>query len=377
VRNLFKNKIWFLEVVIYKSKKQKYIEMKYLTLSSMLLIPIMFACNTPKKLYEEKAYDQVIQKLAPDICEGRIKAKNVNLVANAYHKANQADHERIQSLRASGKPEIWPEVYQRYSSMKGRNDALKCFSNNVKRSFGYTKLDLDEELIGSKNKAEQYLAAKAGLLLNTKEKSDAEEALNYISQLQRINPQNTNVQDMYFKAMLYTSDNILIQMDNERSMPIPADFEEQLLDFESTHADKTMAKIDTRNNKSTDYDLVINIRLQNKNITPDRIDAVTYKEKMNGKEAEISEKTQSKSLTIKGKIEYVDRQRRKVLFTSPFDITSNFKHNYATLKGNIEACSEQTKSLLNSRELPFPTDESMMIDAAKQLNTLLSTTLSK
>ena len=116
----------------------KFEVMKYLRLIPVLLLGAMLtACNTTKKLYEAQEYDQVIQRLAPDICHGDRDAKHINMVAASYHKANQADHERIQALKASGQPDVWPEIYQRYCSMKGRNEALKCFPTKVKKGMNY------------------------------------------------------------------------------------------------------------------------------------------------------------------------------------------------------------------------------------------------
>ena len=120
--------------------------MKYLRLIPALLLgAALTACNTTKKLYEAQEYDQVIQRLAPDICDGDMNASRINMVAASYHKANQADHECIQALKATGQPDVWPEIYQRYCSMKGRNDALACFPTQVKNGMNYVKLDLDED----------------------------------------------------------------------------------------------------------------------------------------------------------------------------------------------------------------------------------------
>jgi hypothetical protein len=131
-----------------KTRRQKQTPMKYLRLIPALLLgATLTACNTTKKLYEAQEYDQVIQRVAPDICDGDMNARHINYVAASYHKANQADHERIQALKATGQPDVWPEIYQRYCSMKGRNDALKCFPTKVKNGMNYVKLDLDEDMI--------------------------------------------------------------------------------------------------------------------------------------------------------------------------------------------------------------------------------------
>ena len=148
--------------------------MKYLRLIPFLLLGAMLvACNTTKKLYDAREYDQVIQRLAPDICHGDRNAKHINMVAASYHKANQADHERIQSLKATGQPDVWPEIYQRYCSMKGRNIALSKLPAKAKNSMNYTKLNLDEDMMAARNHAESFLVAKANQLLNSGSKADA------------------------------------------------------------------------------------------------------------------------------------------------------------------------------------------------------------
>ena len=164
----------FLFRFISNENAMKYL--KYLRLIPVLLLGAMLtACNTTKKLYEAQEYDQVIQRVAPEVCNGDMNAKDINYVAASYHKANQADHERIQALKATGQPDVWPEIYQRYCSMKGRNDALKCFPTKVKKGMNYVKLDLDEDMMVARNHAESFLVAKANQLLNTGSKADAED----------------------------------------------------------------------------------------------------------------------------------------------------------------------------------------------------------
>ena len=56
---------------------------------------------------------------------------------------------------------------------------------------------------------------------------------------------------------------------------------------------------------------------------------------------------------------------------------STFKNDYTTIKGDREACSPETLSRLNSKPVPVPTEESMLIDAAKKLNDLVASDLKK
>ena len=60
-----------------------------------------------------------------------------------------------------------------------------------------------------------------------------------------------------------------------------------------------------------------------------------------------------------------------------FVTSSNFNYTYTTVEGSQEACSEQTLENLKHQIIPFPTDESLLLDAAKELNDLIAKTLSE
>ena len=56
---------------------------------------------------------------------------------------------------------------------------------------------------------------------------------------------------------------------------------------------------------------------------------------------------------------------------------SAFKNDYTTIKGDQTACSPETIGRLNTKPVPVPTDESMLMDVAKKLNNLVATELKK
>ena len=351
--------------------------MKYLRLIPVLLLgPMLTACNTTKKLYEAKEYDQVIQRLAPEICHGDRDVERINMVAASYHKANQADHERIQALKASGQPDVWPEIYQRYCSMKGRNEALACFPTRVKNGMNYVKLDLDEDMMVARNHAEAYLAAKTNQLLNSGTKADALEAENYIQQLWRINKENSNLPQLQKKYLLRTADCVLIALDNEDERPLLRDFVNTILDFDAGEVPDNVVLAPRRTHRKY-YDAEMLVVVKDIQVTPDRLDEVTFKESTGSKTVEVTDHSQNKTVTVSGTIKYYDASGRRSLASVPFEVKSTFRNDYTTIKGDREACSAETLSRLNSHPVPVPTDDSMLIDAAKQLNDLLATELKK
>ena len=297
------------------------------TLFPLILTVFVLAtsCNTTKKLYEAKEYDQVIMRNAPKICAGHINAKQVALTAASYHEANQADHERIQALKASGAPDIWPEVFERYCSMKGRNDALSRFPQKIKRDINYTRLDLDDEIQGARNKAEAYLTAKIEQSLN--DEADLDQADRLIRDLERVNRNNAHINDLKLKSL---------------------------------------AK------RYGDITNLMKINYSDIQVSPNRDETVTFKETKDNLTATVTDHKLSKSATIKGNVLFFDSQKRKrILFKYPFDITSKFEHSYSTVEGSKEACSQQTMERMKQQPMPFPTDESLLEDAERQLIELI------
>jgi len=342
--------------------------MRYLRLCSALLLAALLAsCNTTKKLYEAKEYDQVIQRLAPDICYGDMNANRINMVALSYHKANQADHERIQALKATGQPDVWPEIYQRYCSMKGRNEALKCFPTKIKNAINYKKLDLDDELVAARNKAENFLVAKATQLLGTGSKTDAMDAETYLIQLARTNRENPNLLGLKKKQAFAVADEVSIGIENESKTPdylkqVIYDFDEGEVPYEMVHAKASNA--------------MVTVSIDDIEISPIRHDEVTFKETYGGKTATVTDHTQTKSATLKGTVSYRNADGKR-LGVAPFEVKSTFKNEYTTVAGDRDACSEETISRLGGASMPVPVDESLILDAGKKLNDVIGQELRK
>lgn len=300
--------------------------MKHFLVPIALMACLLAAsCNTNKKLYEAKEYDKVILRNVPKICSGRISHSTLDYVAASYHQANQADHERIQALKASGNPEIWPEVFERYSSMKGRGEALRCLSNKSKKQLGIVPLHLNEELSLARNKAEAYLTAKISQILN-EELPDLDEADHLIRDLERINCDNALINDLKLKSL---------------------------------------AK------RYGDLNALMHLEVFQQSVTPNRDEAVSFKETQNGLTATVTDHNLSKKATLSGNVNFIDPKSKRMLLSYPYEISSNFSYSYTTVEGPQGACSEQTLERLKQQPVPFPTDESLINDAIRQLMDLI------
>ena len=360
--------------------------MKYLRLIPILLLGAMLtACNTNEKLYYAKEYDKVIQRLAPEICKGNKNPKRINLVAASYNNANRFDYERIQGLKASGQPDVWPEIYQRYCSMKGRSEALDCFPSSVKNEIlrnriHYVPLNFDDDMMVARNKAESFLVAKINQLLATGTKDDGMEANKYFAQLMKTNRDNPNIPRYLMRTSLCFGDAVFLGYGNSSDYRLSPEFKATVLAFDEGEL-PTYNVFHTEWDRSLFYLYTVAAVVKEVNISPVKLDEVTFKETNGSKTVEVTDYSQNKSVKVSGNIicfcSSCSICSDEPMFSVPFEVTSTFKNDYTTIKGDREACSAETLSRLDSHPVPVPTDESMLLDAAKKLNDLIAAELRK
>lgn len=343
--------------------------MRILKLSVICLFIILTSCSSGKRLAEPEEYDKTITKLINKAQKGHVNETQIKTLTQYYHQANQDDFTRILELKKSGQPDIWTEIFYRTNNINERQNKVDKLPDNIKDSINYKKLVLDEEIKSSKAKAETFLSAKAYHLLKKHNENDIKEAEILINQLHRLNPKNQDIDDLRLKLIISKAEHIIFRIATPSDLNIPDDFAQIALDFENNtiyDVPFDIIPID-----SITYDLMIRIMINEKKITPERIDAVTFEEKNGEKIAKVTDKTMSKTATIIGEIEFIDVKNKAILIKTPFDIGSTFHHKYAIFEGDKEACSEQTLVLLNNKHIDFPHDNALLRDVARKLNEVL------
>ena len=313
--------------------------------------------------------DKTIDKLIPKAKKNKLNDKQLALLTESYHKANQIEHQRIMELKKSGQPDIWVEIYYRVCSINNRQDKIKTLPDNVKTSMNFKLLNLDDEIENSREKAELYICAKSNLLLKNIDEENLKEVKTLVEHLSKINPQSRNIDDLRLKSVIMPSKQILFRIATPTELYLPDNFAQLALDFD----DNTIYDIpfDIVPDENKEYDLMIRVMIEKKMVSPERVNTATFEERNNGKVAVVTDKTMCKTASILGQIELVDVKSETVLVSTPFDIGSTFVHHYADVKGESEACSEQTKELLKCQRVDFPSDDALFKDVARKLNLIL------
>ena len=313
--------------------------------------------------------DKTIDKLIPKAKKNKLNEKQLALFTNSYHEANGIDHKTIMKLKESGQPDIWIEIYHRLNSINERQNKIKPLLGSIKNIMNFKELNLNTEISTSKEKAELYICAKVNLLLKNINNDNITEANNLINQLYKINPQSGNIGDLMLKSAVLQSNRILFKVISPIELYIPQKWNEIILDFDDNNI--YGVPFDVVQNKNTKYDLMIRIMIDEKNISPERIDEVTFVENKDNISAVVTDKTMTKFATLKGKIQIIDVKNDEILINTPYFVTSTFRHQYAEVSGDKSACTEETLYLSTRQVIDFPSDESLLEDTSRKLNQLI------
>lgn len=335
----------------------------------ILCLTILINYNVKAQDTNTSEFDKTIDKLIPKAKKNKLNEKQLALFTNSYHEANVIDHNIIMNLKKSGQPEIWIEIYHKLTSINERQDKIKPLPDNIKTAMNFKELNLDNEISNSKEKAELYICAKVNLLLKNINEENITEANKLIRQLSKINPQSGNIGDLMLKSIILQSKRILFRVIYPIESYIPQEWIDTILDFDTNII--YGIPFDVVADKDTKYDLTIRIMVDEKSISPERIDAVTFEEKKDNIGAVVTDKTMTKSATLKGKIQIIDVKNDEILINTPYFVTSTFRYQYAEVSGDKSACTEETLLLLNRQVIDFPSDESLLKDASSKLNQLL------
>lgn len=340
-------------------------------ISISFLLLLLNSCNTVKKSYESGSYDYVVDRFVVKSEKHELDEKEIAMLNDSYHQANEEDFKRIMELRKSGLPNIWVEVYKRTKSIDDRCKKMSDLPINVLQSIDYRKLALDNELENSKRKAETFLVAKSYHMLINSDYEDIKEVESLVKELNKINPSNEYLEDLRLRLVIKSYNHILFRVATPIELYLPNDFAKLVLDFDENNL--YGVPFDVVPDGDDDYDLMIRIMVEEDLVSPSLVETVRFEEAKGDVKAIVTDKTMRKSATINGYIEFIDVNKDKILVSTPFDVTSTFVHKYAEVEGDLSACSEHTISLMNVEVVDFPTDEALIRDAARKLNELLKT----
>ena len=338
------------------------------TLKLIIFTLLISACIC-SNAQDTKELDHTIDKLIPKAKKNKLNENQLNILAISYHEANEIDHKKIMKLKESGQPEIWIEIYHRLNSIDNRQNKIKVLPNIVKTAINFKQLNLENEINNSREKAELFIYAKTNFLLKNINEENLKEAHWLVNQLRQINPKSNNIDELMIKLAVMPHENIIFNVATSKELHLPDNFAQLVLDFNTNNI--YGVPFDIVPDNSRNYDLMINITIDEKLFSPKLTEIVTHEEKKDDLVAKISDYTITKSAHILGKIEIIDVKNKQVLINTPIDVASYHKQNHTEIEGNAAACSEETLELLKQQVVDFPSDNTLLKGTARELNHIL------
>jgi hypothetical protein len=364
----------------------------------LLMALLLLGCASPTKLVKNQQYDQAVEKLSKSLRTGTPKEKHINLLSQAYHAANQRDHDRIMLLRQSGQPDIWSDIYYSYLAMNRRQELIKGLPETVKQGISFRPIDYGADISESRNKASAYLYARAEQLLKSNDRADARKAYDLLMELTQINRNYRDTEMLLRQALLQGTNQVLLAFDNQTGLPLPEGFTDKLMAFNPAQLRDEFVQYDLYAVDGKTYDFTVWVTLKSIHVSPEQVESRSFTETKEIKDgtkpkrdeegnivldedgqvvevanyttvsAIVNETLLNKSALLEGSVDYMRNSDNSILFTIPISANNNFSYAFATVNGDLKAISKETMQLMQNMPIPFPPDGLMVLEAAKALN---------
>ncbi len=369
--------------------------------SMILMLIVLLACSSPEKLLQKGNYDALIDKSIKKIIKDPNSSEDVELLDKAYKLANQQDIERINYLKLENNPNSWDEVLSLYARLKDRQTKVrKVLPLKLHgRTINYEFVDYDREMVEAKRKAAEYFYTHGKSLMQNNSKESFRQAYYELNKANNYSGgAYPDIDQLITEARFNGTSRVLVSAINNSQLRLPQDFMENLLALNSTGLNSEWVEYHFRPlDENIDFDFYVDINLQIIDVSPEIVrdsdrqfkkkveDGFNYALDARGnvmkdstgndikipKYKELSctviDKTQEKSVTLKGEVETISSNPKRVISKDPISATTQFRHVSARAVGDLDALDTETRKLVETKEIPFPDDMTMVYDTSEGL----------
>ncbi|UCH15382.1 MAG: hypothetical protein JSV22_05300, partial [Bacteroidales bacterium] len=365
----------------------------------LLVFLIISGCTSTKKLMTRGNYDKVIDKSVKKLIKNPGSEKDAINLDRAYKLANERDLERINYLKIEGNPDTWDEVFRRYSILKSRQEKVKkVLPLNIRgESINYEIIDYNAKIVESKTKAADYYYEHGKKLMENNTKESYRQAYYELRKAGDYTGGSfQDIDNLISKAKYNGISRVLVNSVNNTHLRLSQEFMDNLLSFNSSGLNSEWVEYHLKPlDRSIEYDYYVDINLQIIDVSPEMIHTKDYIEEKTVEDGfeyvldrrgnvmkdslgndikvkkykdltcTIIERLQEKSVNIKGEIEIVSTNPRRLISKEPVAASTYFEHLTARAVGDIEALKPETRKLLENEPVPFPDDFAMIYDCSE------------
>jgi len=372
----------------------------------LALVIILSSCTNTKKLVEQGRYDEAVE-YATDKLAGKRKKKEkyVTLLENAFDKATARDMKRIAKLER--KDGNWDKIIDIYGVIRNRQEMVEPLlpligKKGYHANFKFVKVD-ELELAAMKKSANFHYNQGLDYLSDAEggSKIAARKAYDAFKCSEKYFENYKDVVSLKNKARQLGITHFVFEMKNNAQVLLPQEFEKTVLQMGVADLNTGWNRfhLTKPNNVKADFKVVMS--LNNIDVSPERIkereyvdvreieDGFEYVLDQNGNvlkdtlgndvtiprkvliEARVLEVFQSKAAIVGGHLEYYNMNTNALMKTMPVSVEAVFENYASKFRGDRRALTDISKRRCDTRPLPFPTDEELLLDAADSLKPLV------
>jgi len=171
----------------------------------LIAAAVLVGCASSKKYYQQGKYDAAIRLAVKKLRKKPSKEKEIDILEQAYVRANKKDNERLNYLKLEGNPSMWDEVHSRYQSLKRRQtlveEVLPLEILSTGRLVQFPHVNYDEEIINSKKNAAKYFYEHGVQMLAKGDRENAKKAYHDFEKVKAFYPNYEDVDEKMKDAL--------------------------------------------------------------------------------------------------------------------------------------------------------------------------------
>lgn len=361
----------------------------------LLLALFVISCASSQKMLQRGQYDRAIDRSAERLMKRPNNAKELEVLKEAFYLANLFDRERIEFLELEGLEESWVEIYLLYEQKNNRQNKIRRLPSQIRSQFEFQ--NYDQQIVDSKASAADVSYRRGIEYLEKGDKMSARLAYQEFSNAAAIHPGYENVNQKLQLAEEQGRNNALFMIENNSGMVVPEFFDSEIRKVTLQELNTLWLNFDTHENQSREYDYFIVLNITDISFSPETLDRRTFTETKeiqdgmryeldrNGNvkkdslgndirvpnlvnvSAEITQTTQLKSAIVGGSLDFYNLHTDQLVRTDNIAVEAVFSHKFGEYSGDRRALSEELQRIVRGSQIPFPSNEGMMMDAAQLL----------
>ena len=372
---------------------------------TFLLFLLLMSCGVKQTRYAINSgdYNEAIQIAANNLRNNKDKKgkqEYIYMLEEAFEKAKERDLNQISFLNKTNNPRDLEKIYSLYVSLDQRQQEimplLPLRLPDANRNARFKFDDYSDKLISSRANFVSYLYDNSTALLLTADKMNHRRAFEDLTYLRRLDADYKNTNELIEQAFIKGADYITIETANNTGLAIPLQLQSDLLNFSTQGLNEKWIVYHSVKQQNITYDYAVLIDFRKINFSADLVrerefaveKEIIEKRKKRDRRGQVMndslgnpimeeftrtltatlfETTQSKSVEIIAKIDYLNLKNNQLLQSFPLRSEFLFQNIFATYNGDINAIDDDYKKLFNNRPIPFPSNEQMVFDTGEDL----------